>query len=431
MLAPRVNQKVIQESMNRSFITGILGPRRVGKSTLVKSLLQDKAPYCQLNLDLIKEQQAIHNLSLRVVIEEKVHQKIGQSKIWVLIDEAQKYPEIFDEVKALYDEFKDQDLLKFIITGSSQLDIHQLSAESLAGRIELFQLQEFSLQETVNLVDASLPYQSVLDLILAQKFDLIEPRVNQLRLYRQELSSALKLQLIWGGLPEVLQQDSDSDKIRYLANYLQTYLEKDVRSMGRIDIPVYQKLLEVVAEQTGSLRDDKRLIDSIGIARDTLKKYRNYLSATLVYTEVYPFIHQSLRRMVKSPKAYLLNNGLISYLTGLDQLALLEKSGQIGHRFENWFLKELQITKSRHARKIDIYYWRTHTGTEVDFVLSAKPNIYPFEVTYTQKIDSKKVKNLCHFMKEEGAEYGFYIYQGEFRYDAVNKIYFLPSFAIG
>lgn len=225
----------------------------------------------------------------------------------------------------------------------------------------------------------------------------------------------------------MLTAENEEARLRYLSNYL----EKDVRAISRIDIPAYHRLLDIVAEQTGSLRDDKKILDSIHIARDTLKKYRDYLLATLVYQEVYPFIQTSLRRLVKTPKSYLINNGLISYLTGISSLSLLEKTGSIGHRLETWFLKELSICKKRHAKKIDIHYWRTHNSIEIDFILAAKPAIYPFEITHQKQIDSKKVKNLHTFMKEENAEYGFYVYHGEFAFDSQRKIYFLPAFAVG
>jgi predicted AAA+ superfamily ATPase len=431
MLASRINQQLIEFSLNRPFITGILGPRRVGKSTLVQDFVQNKTPCCQINLDLFMEQQAIKDQGLRAFIEKKIDHKLGKAKIWVTIDEAQKYPGIFDEVKALYDEFKGKELIKFIITGSSQLEIHKLSAESLAGRIELFHLHEFSLQETVNLTGTKLPYCSIFDLIIDQRFEELEKTIAKLQPFQQLLSEALQLQLSWGGLPEVLTVTSDRERLLYLANYLQTYLEKDVRINSRIDIPTYQKLLEVSAEQTASLRDDKKLIDSLGIARETLKKYRDYLSATLLYEEVYPFIHNSLKRMVKSPKIYLLNNGLLSYLMRMTDFNLLVKTGLIGQRLENWFLKELNIAKARQVGKTDIYFWRTHSGAEIDFVLSAKPHIYPFEVTYKKTIDSKKLRNLQTFMREEKAEVGFYIYNGEFHHDQKTNIYYIPAFAVG
>ena len=136
--------------------------------------------------------------------------------------------------------------------------------------------------------------------------------------------------------------------------------------------------------------------------------------------------------MVKTPKGYLLNNGLISYLTSIEDLSILQKSGLIGHRFENWFLKELQIWLDRGSVRSAIYYWRTTGGAEVDFVVQKKPWVFPFEVTYSNRIQDKKVKNLRRFMQEEPkALRGFYIYLGDYHYDADARIYFLPAWAVG
>jgi len=432
MSVRRANEKVIFESFEGPRVTGILGPRRVGKSTLVKDFVQNKTPLCFFNMDSQAEQNDLSTRGLQRLIEEKTHQTLSSGiKTWVVIDEAQKYPSLFDQIKLLYDETKDQGSLKFIITGSSQLDLHQLSTESLAGRIELFQLQEFSLQESLALEGHQNVYCSPLDLILDRRFSELESSISRIGLYRRELQACLNTQLIFGGLPEVLLAKNEEARLRYLSNYLQTYLEKDVRAMSRIDIPAYHKLLEVVAEQTGSVREDQKILDSIHIARDTLKKYREYLLATWVYQEIYPFIQRSLKRLVKTPKGYLINNGLITYLSGISDLPTLEKTGIIGHRLETWFLKELSIAKARHAKKIDIHYWRTHSGLEVDFILAAKPHAYPFEITYRDKIESKKIRNLKTFMEEESADFGFYVYQGEFDFDSTNRIYFLPAFSIG
>jgi len=251
--------------------------------------------------------------------------------------------------------------------------------------------------------------------------------------FKPPLNAALETQLLWGGLPEVLQLSEENKRRTYLSNYLQTYLEKDIRALATItDVNLYHKLIDIVAEQTGSVRQDTAIMQALNCSRDTLKKYRGFLLATLVYQEIYPYVGSTVKRIVKTPKGYLLNNGLISYLTGLETLPVLQKSGLIGHRFENWFLKELQIGLDRESVRSRIYYWRTSTGAEVDFVVEKKPWVFPFEVTYSNRVQDKKIKNLRHFMAEEPkARKGFYIYLGDYHYDPATQIYFIPAWAIG
>ncbi|MEE9452472.1 MAG: AAA family ATPase [Gammaproteobacteria bacterium] len=434
MYSSRTNQAIIYQSFNASFVTALLGPRRVGKSTLVSEFARqsEEQAWAFFNMDKLTKRDAIKQRGLASIIEEQTHRKLGsQPKIWIAIDEAQKCPLLFEQIKVIYDQYKHQDAVKFILTGSGSLDLHQLSAETLAGRIELFYLQEFNLRETVTLQNQlTLPNVSSLDLIINGQDNQLTQVVEACSPFRRELNHGLEEQLLWGGLPEVLKLQETAHRLRYLSYYLQTYLEKDIRAITTInDLNLYQKLIEIIAEQTGSLRQDKRIIDALACSRDTLKKYRGYLAATLIYQEIYPFINNPLQRLVKSPKAYLLNNGLISYLTGIHDFKTLQSSGMIGHRLENWFLKELNIALTRSSQHSKIYYWRTAAGAEVDFIIHKKPVILPFEVTVSKQIQTNKLSNLRHFMQANPqASKGFYIYMGEFKID--DNIYFIPAWLI-
>ena len=218
----------------------------------------------------------------------------------------------------------------------------------------------------------------------------------------------------------------------YLANYLQTYLEKDVRAIESIaDLSLYRQLMDVISEQTGSIRDDTRILKSLGCHRDTLNKYRGYLAATLMYQDIHPYINSILKRLVKSPKGYLINNGLISFLTGIYDRQLLIKTGQMGHRLENWFLNELQVWLNKGPGRHSIHFWRTGGGAEVDFIVKKPPYVYPFEITISNDIAQKKVNNLLRFRAyEPKADIGYYIYMGEAKWDEVNRIAYIPAWCV-
>ena len=437
MFADRTNQEMIFQSFEKKFITTILGPRRIGKSFLVKEYMtrNNHLSWVSLNMDIRTQREMIQQGKLIRMIEESVELKIGgNQKIWVVIDEAQKCPDLFDQVKILYDKFKDTDTIKIILTGSGYLHLHQLSAETLAGRTELFYLREFNLRETINLTQKKkMPSESTLSLACDQSNHLqLKKHIQSIAPLRRIVTETIDTLLIYGGLPEVLEEPNTDSKKRYLDGYLQTYLEKDVRDIKTIDnLDLYKQLIEIIAEQTGSVRQDKNILETLTCNRETLKKYRGYLIATLMYHEIYPFIESSLKRIIKSPKGYLLNNGLISYLTRLNDLEILKKTGLIGHRFENWFLNELLVWLDRDVELNHIFYWRTSAGVEVDFVVQKKPNIYPFEVTYSEKIQTRKLKNLKQFLIDEPkAKIGFYVYMGDYHYDKKENICFLPSWAI-
>lgn len=437
MTSSRSNEQLIHTSFANPAVTAILGPRRTGKTTLVTNYIQKNpdALWISYNMDLMAERVIMEEGQLRANIEQKLLRKIGGApKVWLAIDEAQKCPALFEQIKAIYDEFKDKDAIKFIITGSGTLDLHQFSAESLAGRIEIYYLHPFNLRESCELKNGiATNNASLLSAIFADKDNAtITDLAQELGPLQAVLQKTLQENLLWGGLPEVLVKITNDERLIYLANYLQTYLEKDIRALETVaDLQLYKRLMLVIAEQTGSVRQDKRIIDALGCKNETLKKYRNLLAATLLYRDIYPFIDSSLKRLVKSPKGYLLDNGLIAYLTDITDYKILEKTGLIGSRLENWFLNELQVALDRVPRRNEIYFWRTSSGAEVDFVVQIGKQIYPFEVTYGIEPNRKKIRNLTTFMQEEKAQNGFYIYNGKLHFDAQQRIWFIPVWIVG
>lgn len=439
MYISRVIEPYIEFSLKSSFVTTILGPRRVGKTSLVKHLLTqlDDIKHCELNLDLMQIRDRINKLELKSLIEESCQQKIGgKYKLWVSIDEAQKCPALFEQIKIIYDGYKDTDKIKFILTGSAHLSLHQLSAETLAGRIEQYYLQPFTLRETSRLKLAEISVKSILNIINSTEAAILPEAINaeivELAPCKPLLKTSLQELLIWGGLPEIINEQDINAKKRYLYNYIDTYLEQDIRKIETVtDLNLYKNLMDIVAQQTGSLRDDTKLLQVLGCGRDTLKKYRGYLQATLMYIEIYPYISTVINKLVKSPKAYMLDNGIISNLTGISDLNILTTTGSIGHRFENWFLQELRAWMAQFAERNEIYFWRLASGVEIDFVVTKKPNVYPFEVTFGIIAEHRKINNLKKFLKDNpDIAWGFYIYNGEFAVDVANKIIFIPAWCI-
>ena len=437
----RANETFLFTSFERSFISVLLGPRRVGKTTLLEyymSLNPDKK-WVRFNMDVLSQRTRVAQEELELMIEQAALQKIGgPQKLWVFIDEAQKCPELFDQVKLLYDAHKGKNHIKFLLTGSAHLNLHKLTAESLAGRVELLNLREFNLREITLLEhnNLNMPPDHILDLIMNSKLGTkdaslvsLEENFQQIRPFQKLLEASLEQQLIWGGLPEAIEEPSDQARLKYLGDYLQTYLEKDIRAIDTIgDLNLYQNLMKISAEQTGSVRDEKKISEALHCSPATVHKYRNYLLATLQYVELFPFIASSIKRLVKSPKGYLTNNGLVSYLTGIHDFSILKTSGLIGHRFENWFLNEILTWLDTKSERHHVEFWRTPWGTEVDFVITLGKHILPFEVTYSAQIEVKKFNNLKSFLKDTPqAEFGIFCYRGPLQYDAENRILFLPA----
>jgi len=438
----RANETCFFESFERPFISALLGPRRVGKTTLLEFYmnLHPEKKWVRLNMDVLSQRNRVAAEELELMIEQAALQKIGgPKKLWVFIDEAQKSPELFDQIKIIYDTHKGRDHIKFLLTGSAHLNLHKLTAESLAGRVEFLNLREFNLREMTHLLyqEISLPTPNVFDVIFdAKDIPSILPKLKDIILhvhpYQNILQESLHTHLMWGGLPEVIEASSASSRLKYLGDYLQTYLEMDVRAIDSIgDLHMYQNLIKICAELTGSVRDDQKIIDALHCSRITLSKYRDYLLATLQYFELFPYIKSTVKRLVKSPKGYLINNGLISYLTGIYDFALLKSTGLVGHRFENWFLNEIQTWLDTQSENRQIYFWRTAGGAEVDFVIALGRRVIPIELTYASKIEVKKLNNLKSFMAScPEVSVGVFCYMGPLSFDEENRILFLPAWMI-
>ena len=432
----RLLESALFTAFEGPFITGLLGSRRVGKSTLIQHFLKrfPQSTVAELNMDKMAERAEVQAGRLEDLILTTIKSPLSPNlRVWVFIDEAQKCPELFEQVKVLYDQYKDQNAIKFILTGSARLELHRLSTESLAGRIQLFHLSAFGLTETLQLKWNLTIKESIFNLIeSAANEETWQEYMVSLKPLRHDLISSQQELLVWGGLPEVLSLQQTDARLNYLGSYLQTYLERDVLSSAAIsDLILYRQLMDIVSEQTGSIRDDSRIVQALSCHRETLHKYRRYLEASLMYKEVYPYINSNLKRLVKSPKGYLINNGLIAYLQGMNDLELLVKSGKIDARAENWLLNELTIWLSQSPVRSEIYYWRTATGVEVDFIVKKGAAIYPFEITYTSHIEKKKIRNLLAFKEYEPlVDYCYYIYNGDFAFDAEQKIVFIPMWAV-
>jgi len=438
MYVLRENEKEIFESFEGEFVSALLGPRRVGKSTLVQHYMKShpKRVWVKFNMDVRAQRQRIADEELLVMIEESALMKVGgKEKLWVVIDEAQKCPELFDQVKILYDEYKGQNKIKFILTGSAHLNLHQLAAETLAGRVDLLRLRGFNLRELTRLSNKQInfDYPTAFDLLInSHAPSSLEELYFSLRPFQKVLTQMLEHHFVWGGLPEVLECKTENDRYKYLSNYLQTYLEKDIREVTNIgDLAMYENLMKVMAEQTGALRDDQKVVNALSCSRNTIQKYQGYLTATWQYIEIEPYIGNTLKRLVKSPKIYLINNGLISYFTGIKDLNILDQTGLIGHRFENWFLNEIKVFMDSKVEYHNVYFWRTHQGIGVDFVVEFGKKILPIEVTYSTQILPKKIRSLQALLEDEPkAEYAIYLYRGPFKFDKDNKILFLPAWMV-
>lgn len=421
-------------------ILALLGSRRVGKSTFVEQYLKSRPKLLKVyfNFDEFSTRQEVIKNGIESLINSHLFQ-IGakpKDKIVIFIDEVQKEPLVFDQIKLIYDKQKQNknQRFKFILTGSASLTIHKEITESLAGRVEILRVNSFSLTEAARLNNITKNNKTLgLNKIFNPKIsfeNLLKEKSswNIPLSLNQDIKSLINNVIEYGSLPEALELSTIESKQRYLINYRDTYLEKDIRVGLNIgDLKKYSALLTLLASQCGSLVVKKDLKEKTGIAYNTLDRYLSILNSTYILHELEPYIFSASRRLVKSSKVYFFDNGIIALLTGFLNMNQLLSTGIIGTRFENLIINELIKKITPYYPICNYYFWRTSGGNEIDLIIDFKEKVIPCEIKWTENIRQIKTSSILKFLKDyKKAKYGIIIYNGNFYIDETSKIIYLP-----
>jgi predicted AAA+ superfamily ATPase len=313
---------------------GILGPRQVGKTTLVKQFLaQLNGPSIYLDLEKPSDFEKLNEAELYLSQHEDK---------CVVIDEIQLRPELFPLLRASIDENRKP--LRFILLGSASPDLIRNSAESLAGRISYLQMQPFSLVELAN-----------------------------------ENQTAHHFR---GGFPQSYLAPNESLSISWLESFIKTYIERDLPLLGLPASPsITRRLWEMLAWQNGSVFNASAIGKSLALNYHTVKTYLDFIEGAFMVKTIPPFTSNMKKRLVKSPKIYISDTGVLHRLLRINTYDQLLGMPNLGASFEAFVLQQILAEK---PRDLDVYFYRTHNGTEVDFVLArASKAVAAIEVKYT------------------------------------------------
>ncbi len=298
----------------------ILGPRQCGKSTLVKNLTRDLDSV--IYLDMQKESD------LNKLVEPELFFESNADKI-ICLDEIQMVPKLFSILRSVIDANRVKG--KFILLGSASQELIQQTSESLAGRIGMLHLSPFLINELSNFESFSL-----------QKFWLR------------------------GGFPTSYLAENDENSMIWLENYIRTYVERDIPQLG-FQIPALQlkRLLTMCAHNQGQQLNLSKLGESMGLTHPTIKKYIDLLEQTFIVRTIPPFEINVKKRLVKSPKVFVRDSGILHQLLAIPNFNSLLGHPIFGASWEGIVIENIIVNMPTW----DYYFYRTATGDEIDLIL--------------------------------------------------------------
>lgn len=367
----------------------INGARQTGKSTLVQTLLQNSHAYYTLDDASV----------LNAVLQDPTT-FLSTKEEHMVIDEVQRAPELFIPIKRMVDQKRSPG--RFVLTGSANvLSLPRLS-DSLAGRMEIHTLWPLS-QAELNGAKCSF-----IDHVFANTL----PKRSLAFVHDEMVHHILS-----GGYPDVLRRSTESRRDSWCAAYLQTLLQRDVRDLTHIakldDVP---KLLRLLATRVANVMNTSELSRSSGLPNTTLKRYLTLLEMLYIYVTLPPWSGNLSKRLVKAPKVYLNDTRLLCHLLGINRVHVLDKRHTFGHILENFVVMELKKQQTWAEIGTNMYYYRTHSGQEIDIVLEAfDGRKIAIEVKASQQVSDKDFRHIRDFQQAlpKDEVIGVVIYMGQ------------------
>lgn len=315
---PRILEESITLSLQRNPATAVLGPRQCGKSTLVRHLLEGYKNALYLDLERPSDLQKLEDAEWFLSSQ--------QDKL-VCLDEIQRKPELFPLLRSLIDQVGRKGM--YLLLGSASRELLQQSSESLAGRISFKQLTPFLWKEIATI-------------------------------------SGLETYISRGGFPRSYLADTDVVSYEWRLDFINTFLERDLLQFAGFTPTTMRRLWQMLAHTNGQTVNYSALGSSLGVSHTTIRNYIDLLEGTFMLRQVKPFSGNTKKRLVKSPKVYLSDTGIINALLSLRNFEQAAGHPVFGSLWETIILANLM----GHYPMLDITFYRTNHGAEIDFSIS-------------------------------------------------------------
>jgi predicted AAA+ superfamily ATPase len=364
-MIPRAIEEEAKYALTQFRALCITGPRQSGKTTLSKILFRGK-PY--VNFEDPATQSLFEN-------DPGKFMKTYQSG--AVFDEVQRVPEIFRHLQVLVDKNKSRG--QFILTGSNNFLLQEQVSQSLAGRAGYLTLLPFSYQE---LKEASMAASDILTNILT------------------------------GGYPEIWAEKLNPQK--WLSSYIQTYIQRDVRQLKNIsNLAQFSRFVFLCANHAGQILNRDELSRQIGVDTKTIQSWLGLLENSYILFRLQPWHNNLNKRIVKSPKLYFYDTGLLCTLLNISSKTGLKNHTMAGAIFENWCISEIKKNKCNLGENNDLFYFRDNLGNEIDLIIEKETAPLAVEIKSSSKPDRTLLKGLKYWKKYQPNANGILLYQGK------------------
>ncbi len=357
----------------------ITGPRQVGKSTMLE------------HIDSKRNKVTLDDLQDRNLARKDPEMFLKVHKTPLLIDEVQYAPQLFAYIKIMIDNGAEPG--SFWLTGSQSFQLMKLAQESLAGRVALLNLSSLS-QHEIFANNKLEPFKISLDSLQQRVAENKKADVNEI------------FKRIWeGGMP-VLISGKYTNRDIFLSSYLQTYIYRDVKEEVAIkDDGLFIDFIRAVACRIGQELDVHSIASDVEISDDTAKRWLNILEKSEIIFYLRPYSNNLLKRVVKTPKVYFFDTGLVSALTKYSSPEILQNGSINGAIFENFIVSEIKKSYMNSGKEPYMYYYRDKDKREIDLILEEDGLLHPIEIKKSSNPSLSATKNF-DVLKKAKAPFG-------------------------
>lgn len=403
LIRPRLARASVIEALDDNPVVLIHGPRQCGKTTLARQIGEERGyEYYSLDDDVV-----------RSAAESDPVRFIGDLPGRVIIDEVQRAPQLFSNIKSAVD--RDRTAGRFLLTGSANVLFVPRVADSLAGRMEIVRLFPFAQCELEGIIP------SFLDTLFADAF-----RTGQF----ERMSDRLANRIVAGGYPAALARSTPRRCAAWYREYVTSMVQRDVRDLARISsLDALPRLLALAAGQTARLINVANLAGPFQLTRPTIRDYVTLLEQVFLLEELQPWHSNRLNRLVKTPKLHVGDTGLAAALLGIDGPTLYEEREMLGQLMETFVYQELRRQAAARDDDIRFFHFRDKDKYEVDVVLErGARRIAGVEVKAAATVTASDFRGLRKLASAAGRRFaaGVVLYDGEASVPFGDKLFAVP-----